>query len=257
MLHKILGSIDTPEKFEAKRITLATHDDAIASRELAAEFGISADAKGDHLVLRVPDGEAFVPRIFSTLSVGVTSVNVRRPSLDDVLAHAEVDLRDGRTPEAFGDVDEESELDTPSFDERHRLEGITASGVLTGERLDDTGELRPVEVEQGPRQQLGDPAAAGLDATVERVLAFGASARVELIGPDGRMSALRQVLTPRNFDRVQPGMTADQVRRLLGRLPCVHAPRPLPTRQPSRAAAAWRACSCAAGRWRRWRPTPR
>jgi sulfate transport system ATP-binding protein len=35
-------------------------------------------------------------------------------------------------------------------------------------------------------QILTDPAAAGLDATVERVLSFGASARVELIGPDGQ-----------------------------------------------------------------------
>ena len=92
-------AIDTPTALKASvgadTITLATHDDAVASRELAAEFGISADAKGDHLVLRVPDGEAFVPRIFSTLSVGVTSVNVRRPSLDDVfLKYTGRDLRD-------------------------------------------------------------------------------------------------------------------------------------------------------------------
>ncbi len=37
------------------------------------------------------------------------------------------------------------------------------------------------------------------------------------IGPDGRMSALRQVLAPHHFDRIQPGMHEDQVRRLLGR----------------------------------------
>lgn len=37
------------------------------------------------------------------------------------------------------------------------------------------------------------------------------------IGPDGRMSALRQVLTPENFARVQPGMQQQQVRRLLGK----------------------------------------
>lgn len=36
------------------------------------------------------------------------------------------------------------------------------------------------------------------------------------IGPDGRMSALRQVLTPQNFARVQPGMMMEDVRRLLG-----------------------------------------
>jgi hypothetical protein len=37
------------------------------------------------------------------------------------------------------------------------------------------------------------------------------------IGPDGKMSALRQVLTPDNFARVQPGMMAEDVRRLLGK----------------------------------------
>jgi hypothetical protein len=37
------------------------------------------------------------------------------------------------------------------------------------------------------------------------------------VGPDGRMTALRQVLQPATFAKVQPGMTAAQVRRLLGR----------------------------------------
>ena len=37
------------------------------------------------------------------------------------------------------------------------------------------------------------------------------------IGPDGKMSALRQVLTPDNFRRVQPGMGVEQVRRMLGK----------------------------------------
>lgn len=37
------------------------------------------------------------------------------------------------------------------------------------------------------------------------------------IGPDGRMSALRQVLTPDNFRRVQAGMGVEDVRRMLGK----------------------------------------
>ncbi|UCV00208.1 outer membrane protein assembly factor BamE [Acidovorax radicis] len=37
------------------------------------------------------------------------------------------------------------------------------------------------------------------------------------IGPDGHMTALRQVLTPENFARVMPGMRMDEVRRLLGK----------------------------------------
>ncbi len=37
------------------------------------------------------------------------------------------------------------------------------------------------------------------------------------IGPDGKMSALRQVLTPENFARITPGTDMAQVRRNLGK----------------------------------------
>jgi hypothetical protein len=37
------------------------------------------------------------------------------------------------------------------------------------------------------------------------------------IGPDGRMSALRQVLHPGNFAKVRPGMSMEEVRRMLGK----------------------------------------
>ena len=37
------------------------------------------------------------------------------------------------------------------------------------------------------------------------------------IGPDGRMTALRQVLTPQNFAKVLPGMSMEQVRKMLGK----------------------------------------
>lgn len=37
------------------------------------------------------------------------------------------------------------------------------------------------------------------------------------IGTDGKMSALRQVLTPENFARVQPGMMMEDLRKMLGK----------------------------------------
>lgn len=37
------------------------------------------------------------------------------------------------------------------------------------------------------------------------------------VGADGRMSALRQVLNPANFERIQPGMMMEEVRRMLGK----------------------------------------
>jgi len=37
------------------------------------------------------------------------------------------------------------------------------------------------------------------------------------VGPDGKMTSLRQVLTPSNFAKIVPGLEKSQVRRLLGR----------------------------------------
>ena len=37
------------------------------------------------------------------------------------------------------------------------------------------------------------------------------------IGPDGKMSALRQVLTPQNFAKVLPSMPMETVRKMLGK----------------------------------------
>lgn len=37
------------------------------------------------------------------------------------------------------------------------------------------------------------------------------------IGSDGKMNALRQVLTPQNFSKVLPGMPMETVRKMLGR----------------------------------------
>jgi len=46
------------------------------------------------------------------------------------------------------------------------------------------------------------------------------------IGPDGKMSALRQVLTPANFEKVRPGMPMADLRKLLGQ-PAKRTPYPL------------------------------
>ena len=46
------------------------------------------------------------------------------------------------------------------------------------------------------------------------------------VGPDGKMTALRQVLNPQNFARVQPGMPMEQVRKMLGK-PMKVTPFPL------------------------------
>lgn len=79
-----------------------------------------------------------------------------------------------------------------------------------------------VATEADVRKQFGEPAAVFDEPDGSRTFDYprqpeGAVNYLITLGPDGRMTALRQVLTPRNFERVQPGMSADQVRRLLGR----------------------------------------
>ena len=46
------------------------------------------------------------------------------------------------------------------------------------------------------------------------------------IGPEGKMSALRQVLAPQNFGKVLPGMPMETVRKMLGK-PMKVTPYPL------------------------------
>jgi len=83
-------AIDTPDALKASvgadTVTLATADDATARAQIAEALGVDGELLGDGagLRLRVPDGEAFVPQVFHHLTVGVTNVNVRRPTLDDV-----------------------------------------------------------------------------------------------------------------------------------------------------------------------------
>jgi ABC-2 type transport system ATP-binding protein len=84
-------ALGSPDELKAQigvdQIRFQTTDDAAAVAALAAD-GIEAVPDGDGLRIGVPDGEAFVPRLFE-IGVPIRSVRVDRPSLDDVfLAHA-------------------------------------------------------------------------------------------------------------------------------------------------------------------------
>lgn len=81
-------AIDTPDALKASvgvdTVTITTADDGVARQQIIDGLGVEGELTEEGVRLRVPDGEAFVPRIFEHVDVGVTSVNVRRPSLDDV-----------------------------------------------------------------------------------------------------------------------------------------------------------------------------
>ena len=79
-----------------------------------------------------------------------------------------------------------------------------------------------VATEADVRQRFGAPEAVYDEPGGARTFEYprlpaGQRNYMITIGPDGKMSALRQVLTPVNFAKVQPGMTKAEVRRLLGR----------------------------------------
>jgi ABC-2 type transport system ATP-binding protein len=92
-------ALDTPDALKAQvgadRVTITTDDDEAALRALRSEFGLEGAVREGAVTVRVPDGAGFVPRLFARLGVGIRSVTVTRPSLDDVfLAHTGTTIRD-------------------------------------------------------------------------------------------------------------------------------------------------------------------
>jgi ABC-2 type transport system ATP-binding protein len=81
-------ALDTPTGLKASvdtdTVRLRTADDEAAAVALRDRFGLEPVVADEGLEVKVPDGEAFVPTVVTGLGVAVTSINVRRPTLDDV-----------------------------------------------------------------------------------------------------------------------------------------------------------------------------
>ena len=78
-----------------------------------------------------------------------------------------------------------------------------------------------VSTEADVRARFGEPENVW-DSPAGRVFEYnrqpqGQKNYMITIGPDGKMAALRQVLTPENFARVQPGLAMEDLRKLLGK----------------------------------------
>ena len=86
--HGQIQAVDTPEALKASvgkdRVQIATADDVQAIEALSSRFEIEAGMHDGLVTFSVASGEAFVPRLFAELGVGIRSVSVARPSLDDV-----------------------------------------------------------------------------------------------------------------------------------------------------------------------------
>ncbi|MBG9388104.1 outer membrane protein assembly factor BamE [Caenimonas aquaedulcis] len=100
---------------------------------------------------------------------------------------------------------------------------VAASCLLSACDPQRIAELEEgVSTEADVRAKFGAPDGVWPGAGGERIFEYnrqpsGHQNYMIGIGPDGRMSSLRQVLNPGNFAKVVPGMPAQDVRRLLGR----------------------------------------
>jgi outer membrane protein assembly factor BamE (lipoprotein component of BamABCDE complex) len=79
-----------------------------------------------------------------------------------------------------------------------------------------------VSTEGDVRIKFGEPEKIWDGANGAKILEYnrqpaGTQNYMITIGTDGKMSALRQVLTPQNFAKVTPGMMMEDVRKMLGK----------------------------------------
>jgi ABC-2 type transport system ATP-binding protein len=80
--------LDTPDRLKASigtdRVQITTDDDEAAITEMRERMGIEAEIHDGMVTFGVADGQKFVPRLFAELGLPIRSVQVARPSLDDV-----------------------------------------------------------------------------------------------------------------------------------------------------------------------------
>lgn len=100
---------------------------------------------------------------------------------------------------------------------------IAVLGMLAGcdpQRVEKLEE--GVATEADVRRQFGEPGTVTLEADGSKTFEYprqpeGWTNYEIKLGPDGRMSSLRQLLNEDNFARITPGMDQLEVRRRLGR----------------------------------------
>jgi SmpA / OmlA family len=100
---------------------------------------------------------------------------------------------------------------------------ICLAASLAGCDQQRSAKLEPgVATEAEVRREFGEPALIVEKADGTKLLEYprqpeGSTNYLAVIGADGKLTALTQLLTPENFAQVQPGMAQNAVRRLLGK----------------------------------------
>lgn len=105
----------------------------------------------------------------------------------------------------------------------HALLALLAGVLLAACDPQAISELEEgVSTEADVRERFGAPEAVWDGPDGEQIYEYnrqpaGHTNYMISIGADGKMAALRQVLTPQNFARIEPGMAMEDVRRMLGK----------------------------------------
>ncbi len=97
-------ALNTPQALKASigedRVRMHTDDDEVAIDALHGQFGIRATIAEGGVTFAVEEGEQFIPKLFADFPTGIRSVNVSRPSLDDVfMSYTGTTIRDAETNE--------------------------------------------------------------------------------------------------------------------------------------------------------------
>ncbi|MBI5048914.1 MAG: ATP-binding cassette domain-containing protein [Deltaproteobacteria bacterium] len=89
--HGRIIACGTPEELKkmirGDTVYLKTADDSSAIYELKETFGIKAAKLHDSISFNVESGDKFIPKIFEGLKTAILSVNLKKPTLDDVFIH--------------------------------------------------------------------------------------------------------------------------------------------------------------------------
>jgi len=81
-------ALDTPAKLKKKvggdMIQLKSQDKDKLREEIKKRYGIKVKEEGESLQIEVSDGEKFLPRLFNDLNTRIDSIELRKPTLEDV-----------------------------------------------------------------------------------------------------------------------------------------------------------------------------
>jgi ABC-2 type transport system ATP-binding protein len=102
-------ALDSPEALKASvgtdRVQIQTADDEAAIAALRERFGVEAIVAEGAVTFGVAEGEQFIPRLFAELGQPIRSVNVSRPSLDDVfMSYTGTTIRDAEASAGQSDM---------------------------------------------------------------------------------------------------------------------------------------------------------